>query len=943
MAAAVMTGHQATGLAIGGGVILPLDAVTQPIALLAARRAGKSNAAAVLGEEMYDAGLPWVAIDPKGDWWGLRSNAAGTGPGLPIPIFGGLHGDLPLLPESGALMAELIVAHNLTCVLDVSRFSKTARARFLADFAERLYELHQAEPQPRFVFLEEAQAYCMTPDTEILTEAGWATWENVHVGTIVVAFDPVHGRYAYEPVQRVIQRQHHGEMVHLKTKALDCLVTPDHRVVLQRFQHDPARYRWYNWTFSPAGEVPGNVRLPVGGAPPGPGIPELDHEILRILGWIITDGYFHHRLKSDVIGLEQSMATKKRGVPLAEEMTQVLARQPGTKRSIRQPRPATSRGPAHAASFCWYLGAALSATLCKWLGDDIHRIPRRLLEECDVAQLQALYQGLMEGDGTSGGTDHWRAFYPGHNEGLADDFQELATRLGISTCKQQVPSNRQWHVTISARTSHTLRRRPTRTQYRGMVWDITVPSGAFVARRNGRVFVTGNCPQRVTSDMARCVGAFIQLVTMGGAFGLGAAVISQRSALVHKDVLTQVELMIAMRTTSPQDRRVVREWMEHHAIAGEIVESLPSLVSGEAWLSSSYWLPGNGLPQIQRMQFRRRRTFDSGATPQIGQIRRLTTLAEIDLAAVAEQMAAITEKAEAQDPKALLRRIADLEKQLAGRGDTGEVVRLRRLAADLEIRVTAAEAELAAERAREREPLFTRGQVDDLYKLLTTIADLGEQARHVAPIADILDKRPPMSWGAPARVTVKTAAAPATPAPASAQQQPPPVDEEDLMLGKAHRAILAVLAQFPEGRTVQQIAMLTGYSAKGGGFRNALGALRTAGMINRGDPVQATDAGIAAVDGAWEPLPEGPALVEHWMRQLGKAAQEALRVLLDAYPAALTREEIAAGTASQYSPEGGGFRNALGRLRTLQLIDGRGEMRADETLARHSQQGTPDA
>src|ERR1039458_3086043 len=105
---------------------------------------------------MFDAGQPHVVIDPKGDWWGLRSNAAGDGPGLPIPIFGGLHGDMPLAPESGALMAELIFEHNLTWVLDVSRFSKAARIRFLTAFAERLYELHQADPQPRHIFLEEA-------------------------------------------------------------------------------------------------------------------------------------------------------------------------------------------------------------------------------------------------------------------------------------------------------------------------------------------------------------------------------------------------------------------------------------------------------------------------------------------------------------------------------------------------------------------------------------------------------------------------------------------------------------------------------------------------------------------------------------------------------------------------------------------------------------------
>ena len=56
-----------TGLRVSPDRTLPLDAVTQTFALLAVRRAGKSNAAAVMAEEMFAAGQAFVAIDPKGD------------------------------------------------------------------------------------------------------------------------------------------------------------------------------------------------------------------------------------------------------------------------------------------------------------------------------------------------------------------------------------------------------------------------------------------------------------------------------------------------------------------------------------------------------------------------------------------------------------------------------------------------------------------------------------------------------------------------------------------------------------------------------------------------------------------------------------------------------------------------------------------------------------
>src|SRR5262245_29535708 len=74
---------------------LPAQAVTETFGLLAVRGAGKSNAARVMAEEMFAAGLPFVAVDPVGSWYGLRSSRDGKRPGLAVPIFGGKHGDVP--------------------------------------------------------------------------------------------------------------------------------------------------------------------------------------------------------------------------------------------------------------------------------------------------------------------------------------------------------------------------------------------------------------------------------------------------------------------------------------------------------------------------------------------------------------------------------------------------------------------------------------------------------------------------------------------------------------------------------------------------------------------------------------------------------------------------------------------------------------------------------
>ncbi len=151
-----------------------------------------------------------------------------------------------------------------------------------------------------------------------------------------------------------------------------------------------------------------------------------------------------------------------------------------------------------------------------------------------------------------------------------------------------------------------------------------------------------------------------------------------------------------------------------------------------------------------------------------------------------------------------------------------------------------------------------------------------------------------------------------------------------LRLAAGERRILTALAQYPQGRSKVQVAVLTGYAASGGGFNNYLGALRSRGLIEGdGDRLMISEVGIRAL-GSWEPLPAGRALIDYWRGRLGKAERLIIETLTQAYPAALNKEEIAARAG--YEANGGGFNNALGRLRTLELVQGRGDLKASDNL-----------
>jgi len=114
-------------------------------------------------------------------------------------------------------------------------------------------------------------------------------------------------------------------------------------------------------------------------------------------------------------------------------------------------------------------------------------------------------------------------------------------------------------------------------------------------------------PQRVFGAMGKTFNAVSNLIVMGRNRGLGVTLLNQRAATVNKDVLTQIDTLIAMRSVGPQDRKALREWVEAHAAEGDFekfIKSLPSLPTGEGWI----WSP-EFLGIFERIKIRHRNTF----------------------------------------------------------------------------------------------------------------------------------------------------------------------------------------------------------------------------------------------------------------------------------------------------------------------------------------------
>lgn len=140
---------------------LPVESTTQKFAWLGVTGSGKTYGASKFSEDLWDVGAQFVVLDPVGVWYGLRLAKDGKKPShINIPIFGGLHGDVPLEPTGGQLLANLIVDKGLSCIIDVSQFEHdTDKSKFAADFADRFFFRKKASSSAIHLLLEEAQEF----------------------------------------------------------------------------------------------------------------------------------------------------------------------------------------------------------------------------------------------------------------------------------------------------------------------------------------------------------------------------------------------------------------------------------------------------------------------------------------------------------------------------------------------------------------------------------------------------------------------------------------------------------------------------------------------------------------------------------------------------------------------------------------------------------------
>lgn len=421
-------------------------------------------------------------------------------------------------------------------------------------------------------------------------------------------------------------------------------------------------------------------------------------------------------------------------------------------------------------------------------------------------------------------------------------------------------------------------------------------------------------------DENRMLGAMEDIVRRGRKRGIGCTLITQRPAVLNKNVLTQCEVLVAMRLVHPKDIDAIEEWVNVHsdpAQAKEMIMSLPGLPAGTAW----FWSPGFG-DIFRRVEVRQRRTHDSGATPKPGEAEKSpTSWAQVNIAALGEQIRATVEKAKADDPAELRREIVRLKQQLNARPQIDvDAMGLAIAERDKEWR-TLWENVTSRFQAihRQMEPLLALMHPD--------VAPAGP--KEVTSVREVL-----AAYHAPK--TTPTYA----PVARVDRPSPPPPSLSRLASVVVNNRISGRQQSFLDAAATLQtlkvqvdretVAGWLGLHPRGGSVGEELGALAKAGYItmDRGE-IRVTDAGMKAAT-----FVDPGKAIDNARAGLTPRQRDFFDMIIKAHPAGMTREAIAA--AKGLHPRGGSLGEDLGRLVGRGLIErDRGVYRAREFLFLH--------
>ncbi len=382
-----------------------------------------------------------------------------------------------------------------------------------------------------FVLHNISRVCCYDDGTEVLTTDGWKPWPKVDGSETFGTLNPASGELEYQKATEIFHGDYNGPMYRVRSEQVDLLVTPNHRMWVQRHDTQAAKRKEerfgivqatdllhkrvkYQKSARWAGATPLTVTIPAASR----GWKRSDNgaacvrtyaertfpaePFARFLGYFLAEG-----------------CTNGHQIILAQNRGPILDRMADTIRAMGLPAYLPVSGCGSVRTQCTPLRDMLAE-----LGHAHEKRVPAMVQEWSPELIRVFLEAVIEGDGTTHRSANHRVIYTSSAE-MADDLQVLAIKAGWSAnvrvdnrigLERVMRSGQRFrNLRVSYIVSIVTRRLaplvnhqrhqapPSRylnddgyndgmEPYDGMVHCVSVPNGLLFVRRNGKPTVSGN-------------------------------------------------------------------------------------------------------------------------------------------------------------------------------------------------------------------------------------------------------------------------------------------------------------------------------------------------------------------------------------------------------------------------------------------------------------------
>lgn len=314
---------------------------------------------------------------------------------------------------------------------------------------------------------------CLSEDTECLTIDGWKKYTEITKDTLVLQWNSSNNELSWVTPNDVMAYPAPKSMVNMQNRHTDQMLTPNHRVYGRFRKHSRNEFP-SEYTVEHAGDLKKHwiKALPLAGKLQG----GISVPNAYLVGWWMSDAWKHGDGKACMFSQSKVKTLDKLRKALVNADCKFSEY---TKESKKQ---------EHQDEHTFYVTGNLAEYLLENFSD--REITMEVIS-WDFESRMALLEGLLDGDGSRNQKQHSETFWSKNSDRL-DVVQALCLSLNIRSHinynKGCVYLNRKTNETQVSYTQTC-----ETVEYNGdSVWCVNVPNGAFVVRRNGRAFITGN-------------------------------------------------------------------------------------------------------------------------------------------------------------------------------------------------------------------------------------------------------------------------------------------------------------------------------------------------------------------------------------------------------------------------------------------------------------------